>query len=138
MSCVWDGIRDAIKEDYKHCIHKETQILLSKQLESRHLPNFFVLNNKICNKVSVNGEYLSKQFLGECMKSIEKLYDYPIHIGYLCSTCDPLLILICQIFNVYIKHTHFNGTTSTYKNKDRGRTTYHFESSRTHFWYINK
>lgn len=138
MSCVWDGIRDAIRHDYGSCPDVDLRHVLSYRLKSAHLPNFFVLNNQKCDEVTVNGEDITEQFKLECRTTIESLTNYPIHSGYLCSTCDPLLMLVCQIFKVEIRHTHFNGTTTVYSHKDKGRCIYHFESNRTHFWYINK
>ena len=138
MSCVWDGIRDAIRNDYTSCEDLHLRRVFSHKLRSDHLPNFFVLNNQICDKVTVNDEEITEQFKMECKKTIETLANYPIYTGYLCSTCDPLLLLVCQIFRVHIRHTHFNGVTTIYRHKEKERCVYNFESNRTHFWYINK
>lgn len=135
---MWDSLRDAIINDYRNCKNMHAKFILSDRLQSRHLPNFFVLNNQKCDNVTVNGNELSDTFKDECLHTINTLSNYAINSGYLCSTCDPLFILTCQIFKVDIKHTHYNGFTTIYKYKGNGRCVYNFESNISHIWYINK
>lgn len=142
MSCVWDSIRDAISNDYSTCKNWTDRIVFHERLKSSHLPNFIVINNKRVTDVIVNGEKLSDQFINECKQAIDTLKNYPIYTGYLCSTCEPLFIILCSIFKIGIKHTHYNGETTVYKwyggSDTPIRKWYFFQSTKTHIWCLRK
>ena len=77
---------------------------------------------------------LEYQFLEECKRAVDELDIKSIHNGYLCSTCDPYLILVSDIFNVNIQHKYLNSTIEykNIKNNNNNRSIY-VKSNQGHF-----
>tara|TARA_B100000401_G_C52803978_1_gene720140 strand:- start:98 stop:391 length:294 start_codon:yes stop_codon:yes gene_type:complete len=91
MTCFWDGILNTLTND-----------------------DFEKFNKKTRN-VIWNNEKFSKKQLDENFTHI-KDFDYKsIRNGYDCSTYDPFLILICELFKVNINHDYI-GNMIKYKN----------------------
>ena len=57
-----------------------------------------------------------------------------INSGYLCSVCDPFLILICELFELEIEHLYM-GNVMKYRNIGGGgnRRVIKFTSDQGHF-----
>lgn len=123
MSCVWTALISALKVP--------------------HLtPAAFLLDLKARNKqtpsVLLNGVPLGPMLLEENMKSIAELSPNSITNGYDMSTCDPLLFLVCDLYDVNIVHT-YNGVRLAYLHIDElenHRSTHFFASNLNHFWHV--
>lgn len=50
--------------------------------------------------------------------------------GYLCSSCEPVMLLTCYLFNVNINH-NYNNHLMKYQTKEATRTLT-FRSNRSH------
>ena len=128
MTCFWDGILN--------CLEKKDFYDLG--IDFKPTPTYFIKllkkNNKICSSVKWNNEYLSEQFLNECVESINNLDINKINNGYFCSTCDPFLILICKLFKVNIFHKYLNNIMK-YEEKNNLKAI-HVKSNKTHFQKI--
>lgn len=87
-------------------------------------------NNTLTRNVLWNGNVLDDQELQEHYTRIEntEISRY----GYECSSCDPLLCLVAQLYNVNIIH-NFNGTRIKYTNINHTKTL-KFKSNKIHFW----
>ncbi len=122
MTCFWDGLINGLDKN----IPKPTVTSFIQ-----HLKN----NNTLCYSVNCNGYILSIKFLYECKEAINNYNINDSNNGYLCSTCDPFLILYSQLYNVNINHK-YNGIDILYNNYDSKKTIY-FESNLGHFWFVN-
>lgn len=130
MACFWKGIN---KELVRVCNEssrspKELAILLKRL-------------NTDPRSVIVQGLGLSRQQREEHQQAIN-LYDpKDVFGGYLCSTCDPFLSLICQVFVCDIEHVYM-GTRVQYvhtcrqKSHMESKKKLRFRSNRGHFWAV--
>lgn len=114
MTCVWNGL-----------INK-----LQLKMTPFELCNFIKNNNTTTNNVFVNEEKIKEQQLKENIERINNINN--INNGYDMSTCDPLLILIAEIYQVNIIH-HFNGCKIIYKNVNANKEIIVYSNSH-HFW----
>src|SRR5438132_35133 len=99
MTCVWKGL---IKK-------------LKLKMKPEGLLNMVKKKNIPTKDILWNGEKISEQIQKENMEWIRSLSVENIHNGYHCSTCDPLLFLIAQLYNVSIEH-HYQKTKIIYLN----------------------
>ena len=129
MTCFWDGLIQSLDQNYLYLFNN-----------SKPNVNTFIQylkdNNILCSNVNCNNYILSIKFLYECFDTI-KNYDINDSCnGYLCSTCDPFLILYSQLFNININH-NYNGNNILYKNyNNKDNIIKYFESNIGHFWFI--
>lgn len=98
MSCVYDRIIKELK------LKKTTPDKLLKYLQK---------NNKLTTNVLWQYEELSTKQLQENYNRIKEISN--TDQGYDCSTCDPLLLLICELYCVSITHT-FSDSMVVYTN----------------------
>ncbi len=99
-----------------------------------HINFVYILkkNNKYTTNVLCNDIELTKKQYEENFERINKIKK--INNGYDCSSCDPLLLLICEIYEVNIIH-HFNGITIKYLNKKcLHKKSIHVSSNSSHFF----
>ena len=78
-----------------------------------------------------NGETLTDKQLEENFEHIRDFNVNSIGGGYLCSTCDPFLFLVCQLFQVDINH-NYRGYMMRYRITNPIKTL-NFESNSGHF-----
>ena len=115
MTCVWDGIIK--KLDLKTTPHKFSSCVIMK--------------NKITDNVVVNGEELTEKQKKENYERIRKIGN--IKNGYLMSSFDPLLVLICELYETNLVH-NFNGHKIIYTNKKNpSKKPLYFYSDNEHF-----
>lgn len=114
MTCFWQGLVSSLgsarinatfvvkgKHRKTMCPRKFVQLLKSK--------------NQLCDHVTWNGEPLHQQFKKESYEAVQCLnFDSLKAAGYLCSTCDPVLILVCEVFHCTIEHC-YNGKWIRYQ-----------------------
>lgn len=134
MTCFWVGIIDSIslKKMNKHLgitfidkpkCHEFVSILKKKSIET--------------TDVLWNDTELTNKQIEENLMWIKEINIDKIDNGYFCSVCDPVLLLICQLFevNIYIK---FYGQTIKYTNKkiicETKKNVLRFSSNSNHFW----
>lgn len=117
MTCVWDGI-----------INK-----LGLKLKRKELLKHLKKNNVETNDIVHNGICISKKLMNENKQRVKNISEKEMGEGYLFSSCDPLMFLIAQLYDVTIVH-NFNGNIITYKNLKYPKRIINFESSSTHFW----
>ena len=125
MTCVWKGLLDCLNnDDFKgfKLMKKPRELQFVKLLKSKNMK---------CNSISWQGEPLSNQFLDECFEAVKCFNEHSINRGYYCSTCDPFIILVSELFNVNIIH-RYCGNIIHYKNKNAKRTI-KVKSNRGHF-----
>ena len=95
MACFWEGIRSSLSKDDKNKLG----------ITDNTIPNLITTlknNNTLDIKVLWQNKALTKK---EQEENYTHIKDYNIDShrnGYLCSTCDPFLILLCNTLNVNI------------------------------------
>lgn len=117
MSCVWKGLMDALKVT---------------DMSPRSFCEYIQSKNQDTPDMTWMGETLSPQLQQENKLHIDALDPYKVKDGYLCSTCDPLLLLVGQLYGVSIDHL-YAGSTIRYKNKN-AKTKIYVMSNQGHFW----
>ena len=125
MTCFWDGLLNNLKEDDFQRIF---------QVNKPNNKNFVKLlknNNRKTKNIKWNGEIFSEKQLEENFIHIKYFNENSIDNGYLCSICDPFIVLICELFIVNINHNYCD-YLMTYTNSNSIKTL-NFKSSKSHF-----
>ena len=127
MACFWIGLINSL--DLK-------DIKTVFQIKHKPKPKEFMILLKRYNTktfdVQWNGVSLNDEHLYENMKHISYLEPKNINKGYLCSACDPVLLLISHLFVLNIVHD-FNGNIMHYMNDEATRTIT-IRNNNTHFF----
>ncbi len=130
MTCFWDGIISKLGHALNSAGYKM----------SSAIPSFINALQRVVTevpKVDVdwNGQPISQKHWEEC---IEWIVDYnvdKISSGHDCSTCDPFLILLCQMLHCNITHNyHGYSVNYTYSGNVRCNLLITFNSDAGHFW----
>lgn len=130
MSCFWRGILSSLPKQKFQTIGIQMQGGIQNLVKSlkdnlQATPNVLWNNQKISNiQIKENIEHIKSYQLNT------------INQGYWCSTSDPFLFLISELFKINIQHTYIN-TKITYKHP-KATETLHFKSNRGHFWFEKK
>ena len=127
MTCFWDGILSSLN-DKDFLKHKSR---FPKSVSE--LINFIKNHNTIPENIKWNNNQLSLHELQEHYNAIEEINISDINNGYLCSTCDSVLLLISYLFKIDIVHTYVNNNM-IYKGENNMHTIF-YNSSSSHFTY---
>jgi len=131
MTCFWDGIMRSLDNNDKKLLELENKNSIYSLIESLKKKN-----KKVENVLWQNSELSNRQ--KDENKEHIRLYDKnTAKGGYLCSTCDPFLILLCNLLEKDIHHDYL-GNKISYKYKNSKKGTYFYKSNRGHFWFSNK
>ena len=128
MACFWQGIISSLTKNDKSklLINNNNIPALIKALKKCNTKNIEVMwqNTKLSKKQKEENYIHIKDYNTDSYNK-----------GYLCSTCDPFLILLCNVLGVNIKHHYLNNEIiySCKSNK-----MYIFKSNKGHFTYKNK
>tara|TARA_Y100000590_G_C14976129_1_gene734373 strand:+ start:58 stop:450 length:393 start_codon:yes stop_codon:yes gene_type:complete len=130
MTCFWDGLLAGLtKEDFTtfHLKHKPNvkafiQLLQKSAVRTTHV---------VCN-----GTQPTEQQLTENLEAVREFNINTIHGGYDCSTFDPFLFLVAELFNLNITHTYLKKHVIQYNNTHHEKRKLRFMSDRGHFWKI--
>lgn len=125
MTCFWDGILHHLKDDD---FQKVFQI---NKPSNKDFVKLLKNNNRKTKNIKWNGETLSVKQLEENFIHIKDFNENSINKGYLCSICDPFLILISEIFILNINH-NYCGNIMKYTN-NQGTRILNFKSNKGHF-----
>ena len=125
MACFWNGlIKMLLKEE-----------LISRKIDAEHLLSIVKYFNdqnmqRRRHTVEINGKCPTKKQMMENYHRI--MYINSVNDGYDCSSFDPVLIIICEIYRVNIEHD-FVGNVVTYFRKKNKKTIKVF-SNKEHFY----
>ena len=128
MTCFWNSIISSLTDDDKKILD------IKNRLYPKIMVDVFKNKNNNTPDVLWNNEEIKEQQQNENIEHIKDLDVNGIGGGYLCSTCDPFLILLCQLLEVTIKH-NYNGNMIIYKNNKRERRIINYGSDKGHFWF---
>lgn len=125
MTCFWKGTMDGLCKKQVTIVTPEKFITFLKEY------------NVKTYDVLWNDQKLSEKELIENQLRVKELDIKSIWNGYDCSSCDPFLLLISQVFKVHINHD-FNGTKIKYTNITipKDSQPLNFKSNRGHFWNV--
>ena len=93
--------------------------------------------NKNTNRVTWQNQPIRTQQIEENKEHIRLYNSCCAPNGYLCSTCDPFIILLCELLEIDIVHNYL-GNNIMYKNTHKSKGTVYFKSNRGHFWFTNR
>lgn len=124
MTCFWDGI-------IKAC---HLSIGTPHDVTPSNFAIFIQKKNRPTTSVLWNGSYLNKKQLEENMEAVDYYSIKNINNGYDCSTCDPFLLLICEVCLVHINHIYC-GKLITYRHRKHHKQIpyLYFRSNSHHF-----
>ena len=128
MACFWKGINRQLHRVLKH-----------RSLPPVNLAVFLKQRNTLPVSVCVQGKPLTKQEMKEHKEAIHVYDPKTVFQGYFCSTCDPFLCLLCQLFCVDIQHNYM-GHKILYEHRCGNskhmstKKVLKFASNRGHFW----
>ena len=102
MTCFWDGL-------LRNLYHEDLTLLNSnKNINNIDFILLLKKNNKLCENVKWQNNFLSKKLLEENYEMIKDFNENNINQGYDCSSCDPFMILLCELFKININYD-YNG-----------------------------
>jgi hypothetical protein len=130
MSCFWDGL-----------LHELRRCGLPSYVDPQKLAAYLKNENTPTRNVlwqshSLSEKQLHENFIHVC------IYDpNSIGNGYDCSSCDPFLLLMCEVFRVHIDHVYMGAHIQYMYAPHSGsfgciateRPTMRFSSSSSHF-----
>ena len=125
MTCFWDGILHHLTDD------DFQRVLKTTKPNNKNFVKILKQNLKHTRSVKWNDTILTNK---QCDENYEHIRDFnaeTIYGGYLCSTCDPFLLLVCELFNVDINH-NFCGNIIRYRINNSNKIL-NFRSDRGHF-----
>ena len=121
MTCVWKGLIESLRLKKM----KPANLLLKLQNENKATPDMLY-----------NGKPLTTQNYAENISRIKELTAKNIKMGYDCGGCDPLLLLVGQVYCVSIEHMH-EGIVLRYTNIKSDKLI-KVESDSGHFWSVTQ
>ena len=128
MTCFWEGLFKSLKQEDFDLFN-----IQKKDLNLKSFILFLKQKNIKTNNVLWNQKPLKKKELQENYQAVKDLDEKKINHGYLCSSCDPFLLLISELFMINIVY-NFNGTPFEYRNLKKCRKKINYKSSKTHFY----
>ena len=100
MTCFWKG--------FMNCL-SDTDVQFSRGLSrlpqhEHEFVHFLQKNNIRANDVSWQHQPVSSRLQEESFQAVKALESNTIGEGYWCSTCDPFILLISQLFQIDVHH----------------------------------
>jgi hypothetical protein len=133
MTCFWDGLIQALIKSQTNLLGITNILGITGKLNAVSFSESLKKKNCMTDNIIWNNESLSEQFKQENMQMISDFELSTINKGYLCSSCDPFLLLISQIFRIDINHD-YNGYNIIYKNSQSNGNNINVSSNKGHFW----
>jgi len=122
MSCFWDSLLQKLNNDNLQQKNIQNPLQLVEYLKNNNIDTMNVL---------WNNEQLSKKQKEENKEHIEEYDKNTISQGYLCSTCDPFILLLCELFEITIIN-NYNGNPITYKHNSTNHYIIHITNNSSH------
>jgi hypothetical protein len=107
---------------------------LKIRMDPLHLLSFVQEHNIPTKNILWNGQELTKQQYKENMERIKEIKPDLINNGYDCSSFDPLLFLIAELFETCIVHNYMK-TQFIYYNRKFPHKSIIVHSNSRHFWH---
>lgn len=130
MSCFWEGNLQALRR--KEAYLSKHNIFIPSNMNAQHFANWVQDYSIPTYGVMCNGQILTDKQITENLEWVKSYNVKDVYQGYYCSTFDPFLFLIAQLFRVSIEH-NYNGAIINYRNMNYGAEIIKVSSSKTHF-----
>ena len=131
MSCFWDSILNKVRiEDFQKIFNH------SGKPNPETFAKMLIKENVKTENVLWNSQIMKEKQLQENYEHIQEYDVSNVNQGYDCSTCDPFLFLICELFTINIQHIYL-GNTIEYthkKNVFNNNYTIKLQSDKGHMW----
>ena len=128
MACFWNSIINRLnKDEYFKKINNNIKLI------PEHLILSLKENNRKTNNVIWQNNELTKKQKEENFEHIKSYNLKDIYNGYYCSTFDPFLFLICDLFEISITN-YYNNYKIEYINKFKSRYTIILYNNKGHMW----
>jgi hypothetical protein len=102
MTCVWDSLIAGIPAE-EFCGSKKINKSINKnKLKPDIFINLLKHFNKKTENITVNNTKLTEKELEENYNTIDQFQILNLKKGYFCSTADPFLLSVCEIFQCSI------------------------------------
>ena len=139
MTCFWDGILHSLTLSE---LSQLSPIPLLSKPKPHELVRMLQANNRRPSHVRWMNEPLSNQLQQELWETVRDFTVSSITQGYLCSTCDAFLCLLCELIQIPIRHNYLQRTMIMYDySMDSYRSSnshtsrcLQFASNQGHFW----
>lgn len=105
MSCFWDSLCNALNHTHFANLRKNHNI---SSLSPLKMVNFLKSNNKKTINVYWQNKQLTEKQYQENIDAIKEYNSNNIPNGYMCSTCDPFLLLFAELLQISIEHNYMN------------------------------
>lgn len=120
MTCFWDSVIAGLTQAVPMFSFPTPRALVARLKDLNTLPV----------DVTIDGVGLDDMEQRENVEAITCLDPESLSEGYLCSTADPVLVLVCQVFRINVTHD-LAGCTTAYWHPAATRVI-HLRSSRSH------
>lgn len=134
MSCFWDTLGQAIMHPDLADMRKKYNIKDNRDLHAKAVAKFFKQHNIPTPNVTWQNTELTMK---EMKENYERIHSYNIKEvsnGYLCSTCEPFILLFAELFEASIEHNYVN-VIIKYENTKNSRCLLKFGSNKSHIYY---
>ena len=130
MTCFWDGIMASLGDDDKKTLNICDGSIYSL-IDS--------LKNKNCMTMGLKWqtEQLSDMELKQNMAHVDAYEKTDAQNGYLCSTCDPFLALLCHLLQKAIE-LQYCGVKVLFEPANTWLCTYKYVCNTHHFWFESR
>ena len=131
MSCFWDAILNKLKiEDFQKIFNH------SGKPNPETFAKMLIKKNMKTENVLWNSQILKDKPLQENYEHIQEFDASSVNQGYDCSTCDPFLLIICELFTINIQHVYLENTIeyTHKKNVFNNNYTIKLQSDKGHMW----
>lgn len=139
MSCFWRSLINAFndRDVLKYLKEEDKKFFLKikkcKTKDCVKLIEKIKIKNTKTHNVSWNDEKLSDKLLNDNQNAIIELNKKNVDHGYYCSTCDPVLLLISELYKVNIYHD-YNDHMIKYKHHSKPSARLTLKSNTHHMW----
>ena len=133
MTCFWDGILNLLTTQEINTVFRTNY---TGKTSVQDFINGLQQNNIQTPDVIHQGTSVSTKQTLENITAIQCISPGAASGGYDCSSADPVLFLISQLFNYNITHVYNN--VSIYYSIPAAKGTLTFGSNTNHFWSISR
>ena len=104
-------------------------------MKPKALVKFFKSHNQATPNIEWQSTKITQKQSEENQTAITEYDQTTTHKGYFCSTFDPFIFLLAELFELTIEHKYMQ-TTILYKNTKNTLATVKFRSNNAHIDYV--
>ncbi len=132
MSCFWDGLLQSVTDQDFQRLGLKLDLDSDRPRTPKKLITWLKRHNTSFQG-SWDGQSFSRQQQRENREWIDSLDPSQSHNGYLCSSCDPVIALWCQLFQLEILHQYLGHSHRYLPSNNSSIRKIKFKNTRGHF-----